>query len=191
VATLDASRYAAHVALHRVPALWRLHRVHHSDRAVDCSTSLRFHPLEALVTAGVQLVVVAALGAPVAAVIVCEAATILVGLFAHGNVRMPARVDAWLRRALVTPDMHRIHHSVDMRESNRNFGVVLSCWDWLFGTYVAQPTQGHDAIVLGLAEIRDARASSLGWLLVSPFVSASTFARGAGAPAPVKQPSVS
>jgi len=166
---LDFTRYAAHFALHRFAPLWRLHRVHHSDIDYDCTTALRFHPLEAIVTVGVQVGVVAALGAPPIAVLVSEVVTAFAAMFAHANLRMPEPVDRWLRWLLVTPDMHRVHHSAEAGESNTNFSSVLPWWDHLFGTYRAQPALGHDAMQIGLAEVRDARARSFGWLLAAPF----------------------
>ena len=166
---LDFTRYAAHFALHRFAPLWRLHRVHHSDIDYDCTTALRFHPLEAIVTVGVQVGVVAALGAPPIAVLASEVVTAFAAMFAHANLRMPERVDRRLRWLLVTPDMHRVHHSAEVGESNTNFASVLPWWDYLFGTYRAQPGRGHDAMQIGLAEVRDARARSFGWLLAAPF----------------------
>ena len=166
---LDFTRYAAHFALHRVAPLWRLHRVHHSDIDYDCTTALRFHPLEAIVTVGAQVGVVAALGAPPIAVLVSEIVTAFAAMFTHANLRVPERVDRWLRWMLVTPDMHRVHHSADAVESNTNFSSVLPWWDRAFGTYRAAPALGHDAMQIGLAEVRDARASSLGWLIAAPF----------------------
>lgn len=166
---LDFTRYAVHFALHRMAPLWRLHRVHHSDIDYDCTTALRFHPLEAIVTVGVQLGVVAALGAPPIAVLACEVVTAFAAMFSHANLRVPERIDRWLRWFVVTPDMHRVHHSADAGESNTNFASVLPWWDRVFRTYRANPTLGHDAMQIGLAEVRDARARSFGWLLTAPF----------------------
>jgi sterol desaturase/sphingolipid hydroxylase (fatty acid hydroxylase superfamily) len=166
---LDAGRYGVHALLHRSPWLWRLHRVHHSDTDYDCTTALRFHPLEALVTIGLQIALVALLGAPPLIVLAYELVSGIVSLFSHGNVRLGERVDVVLRLLVVTPDMHRIHHSAVVPESNANFGGVLPWWDWLFGTYRAHPLAGHEAMTIGLADIRDARTEHLGWLLLSPF----------------------
>ena len=168
---LDLARYVIHFALHRFAPLWRLHRVHHSDVDYDCTTALRFHPLEAIVTVGLQVGVVAALGAPPVAVLICEVVTAFVAMFAHANLRVPGFVDRRLRWLLVTPDMHRIHHSADAGESSTNFASVLPWWDRWFGTYRAQPALGHDAMQIGLAEVRDARARSLAWLITTPFTS--------------------
>jgi sterol desaturase/sphingolipid hydroxylase (fatty acid hydroxylase superfamily) len=168
-AALDLGRYFTHLALHRVPPLWRLHRVHHSDVDYDCTTSLRFHPLESIVTIAVQLALVAALGAPPIAVLVYEIATVSFSLFSHGNLRIPARVERWLRWVVVTPDLHRVHHSAAVDESNANFASVLPWWDRLFRTYRAQPALGHDAMTIGLEDVRDARTRSFGWVLMAPF----------------------
>lgn len=166
---LDAGRYGLHALLHRVPWLWRLHRVHHSDVDFDCTTALRFHPLEALVTVAVQLALVAAIGAPALAVLAYEVAAAFISLFSHGNVRIARERDGVLRRFVVTPDMHRIHHSATLTESNTNFGSVLPWWDRLFGTYRAEPASGDGDMTIGLADVRDARTRQLGWLLASPF----------------------
>jgi len=170
VVALDLARYGEHMLMHRVPWLWRLHRVHHSDPQCDCSTALRFHPLEPLVTVGLHLAVIVALGASPLAVLVLESLTIAMGLFAHGNVRVPDRLERALRVALVTPDVHRVHHSAFAAESARNLGVVLSCWDRLFGTWQAQPAHGHDRMAIGLADVAPHEAASLAWLLAAPFV---------------------
>ena len=167
---LDLSRYLQHALLHRVSLLWRLHRVHHSDSDYDCTTGLRFHPLEALFTISVQLAVVVALGAPPMVVLMYEGIFTLVAMFSHGNIRIPETLDLWLRKVLVTPDMHRVHHSVIQREMNSNFGAVFPWWDWLFATYRAQPARGHHGMTLGLAELRGQRCVNFAWLLVLPFV---------------------
>lgn len=179
---IDAGRYAMHALLHRVPLLWRLHRVHHSDVAFDCSTALRFHPLEGLVTVSAQLALVAALGAPAAAVLAYEVVTAFVSLFSHGNLRLPAAVDRALRHAIVTPGMHRIHHSARLAESGTNYGSVLTCWDRLLRTYRAAPLGDEDAMPIGLADVRDARARDLRWLLAAPFL--RNRASGGATPAP-------
>ena len=180
---LDLGRYGQHALLHRVPLLWRLHRVHHTDVDYDCTTALRFHPLEALVAVGLQLALVAGLGAAAGVVLLYEAVSVLAALFSHGNVRLAPSIDAALRRVVVTPDLHRIHHSVLTTESNANYGGVLPWWDRLFGTYRAQPIGGHNAMAIGLPEVRDVRAGRLTWLLASPFVSARRFAAPLALPA--------
>jgi sterol desaturase/sphingolipid hydroxylase (fatty acid hydroxylase superfamily) len=175
---LDLARYGEHALLHRVPWLWRLHRVHHSDTQYDCTTALRFHPLEALATVGLHLLVVIALGASPGSVLAFEGLAVVTALFAHGNVRLGERFDRALRVAVVTPDVHRIHHSAFVSESNRNFGAVLTWWDRLFGTYQAQPAHGHDRMAIGLADVDVRNATNLAWLLAAPFLPGKT-------PAPV------
>lgn len=167
---LDASQYVLHLALHRVPWLWRLHRVHHSDPEFDCTTALRFHPFEALVTVALQVAFVVALGASPWAVLVYQVALGAVALFSHGSFALPARIDRVLRRFVVTPDMHRLHHSTRLAESNANFGSILPWWDRLFGTYCHAPTIPGAEIPIGLAEVRDERTGRLAWLLASPFL---------------------
>jgi sterol desaturase/sphingolipid hydroxylase (fatty acid hydroxylase superfamily) len=167
--TLDFSRYALHWLLHRVPALWRLHAVHHSDIDYDFTTALRFHPAEAVVTSAWILAVIAALGPPVEALIAIEGVFIACSIATHANIRLPATLDAALRRIVVTPDLHRIHHSVRIDESNANFGTILPWWDRLFGTYRGKPALTHEAMVIGLAGSRDAAALTLPYLLLYPF----------------------
>jgi sterol desaturase/sphingolipid hydroxylase (fatty acid hydroxylase superfamily) len=166
---LDLGRYTLHWLLHRVPALWRLHAVHHSDTDYDFTTALRFHPLEALLTVSWSLAVVAVLGPPVEALIVIECAFIACSLFTHANVRLPPGLDALLRRLIVTPDLHRIHHSASVSESRANFGTILPLWDRLFGTYRASPGLSHETMVIGLADLRDPRALTLPRVLLAPF----------------------
>jgi sterol desaturase/sphingolipid hydroxylase (fatty acid hydroxylase superfamily) len=151
VALLDLAIYLQHVLFHALPALWRLHRVHHTDPEVDVTTGVRFHPVEILLSAAIRVGVVGLLGAPVAGVVVFEILLNAGSLFSHANVRVPARADRALRTIIVTPDMHRVHHSIDRAERDCNFGFTLSWWDRLFGTYRAQPRKGHDAMALGVA----------------------------------------
>jgi len=169
VVLLDLAIYAQHVVFHAVPALWRVHRVHHSDVEVDVSTGIRFHPAEILLSLAFQCAVIAALGPPPGAVFAFAVLLNATAMFSHGNVRLPARMDRWLRRLLVTPDMHRVHHSVDPEESQRNFGFNLSCWDRLFGTYRAEPRHGHRGMILGVAGLEEAEPRGLGALLLLPF----------------------
>lgn len=166
---LDLSRYLQHVLLHRVPLLWRLHRVHHSDTDYDCTTSLRFHPLEGMITLSVQLLVVVLLGAPPLAVLVYEGLFILAAFASHGNISFPSCAETLLRRIVVTPDTHRVHHSILSEESNSNFGSVFSGWDRLFHTYRAQPKAGHENMSFGLAEWRDETSVRLSSLFLLPF----------------------
>ncbi len=171
---LDASRYAQHVAMHRVSSLWRLHRMHHTDADYDFTTALRFHPVESLLTTGFSLLVVAAIGPPVAAVCAYELLFTAVAPFAHANIRMPARLDRWLRLVVITPDMHRVHHSALESDILSNFSGVSPWWDRLFGTYRAAPALGHDAMRIGLPEFTDPDHDRLIWMLANPWLGPDT-----------------
>jgi sterol desaturase/sphingolipid hydroxylase (fatty acid hydroxylase superfamily) len=166
---LDFAIYLQHVLFHAVPALWRLHRMHHADLEFDVTTGARFHPIEILLSMGLKLGVVAALGAPAVAVLIFEVLLNATAMFNHSNVRMPAWVDGVLRWVVVTPDMHRVHHSIVARETNSNFGFNLPWWDRLFGTYRAQPTAGHDAMIIGIEQFREPREQRLDRMLTQPF----------------------
>lgn len=166
---LDLLIYVQHVVFHAVPLLWRLHRVHHADQEIDVSTGLRFHPLEILFSMLIKMAAVALLGAPALAVLAFEMLLNGMAMFNHSNVRLPLALDAALRRLLVTPDMHRVHHSVIPRETNSNYGFNLSLWDRLFGSYVAQPEYGHDAMRIGLDDFQSGRPDGLKQLLLIPF----------------------
>jgi sterol desaturase/sphingolipid hydroxylase (fatty acid hydroxylase superfamily) len=169
VLLLDLAIYLQHVLFHAVPALWRLHRMHHADLEIDVTTGARFHPLEILLSMALKLGVVAALGAPAVAVLLFEVLLNATSMFNHGNVRLPLGLDRVLRRLVVTPDMHRVHHSVVPRETNSNFGFNLPWWDRLFGTYRAQPAAGHDAMTIGIEQFRDPRELRLDRMLLQPF----------------------
>lgn len=169
VIALDLAIYLQHVLFHAVPPLWRLHRVHHADLEVDVTTGIRFHPVEILLSMGLKLGAVAALGAPVVAVLAFEVLLNATSMFSHSNVRLPARLDRVLRWIVVTPDMHRVHHSVVARETDSNFGFNLPWWDRLFGTYCDQPAAGHDAMALGVDGLRDPAEQQLGRMLTQPF----------------------
>ena len=169
VIVLDLAIYLQHVLFHAVPALWRLHRMHHTDLDIDVSTGLRFHPIEILLSMAIKLTVVAALGAPPLAVLIFEALLNATSMFNHGNVRIPVGVDRALRWLVVTPDMHRVHHSILTRETNSNFGFNLPWWDRLFGTYRAQPAAGHEAMTIGIEQFRDPRELGLDRMLLQPF----------------------
>lgn len=166
---LDLTVWVQHVLFHAVPLLWRLHMVHHADPHVDFTTGVRFHPVEILISAGIKVAAVALLGPPVVAVLVFEIALNACAMFNHGNVRLMPGPDAFLRLFIVTPDMHRVHHSVLAREMNTNFGFGLSLWDRFFGTYRAQPTEGHERMTIGLSRFQGERRQSLWWLLALPF----------------------
>lgn len=165
---LDLAIYLQHLSFHFVPALWRVHRVHHTDLELDVSTGLRFHPLEILLSIGIKLTVVGVLGPPAVAVLVFEILLNATSMFTHGNVRIRPPVERVLRQIIVTPDMHRIHHSVHRDETNSNFGFNLSCWDRLFGTYRDQPREGHEGMTLGIAECRTPAELRLCHMLLQP-----------------------
>lgn len=169
VLVLDLIIYLQHLMFHAVPLFWRLHMVHHTDLDIDVSTGLRFHPLEILVSVGIKLAAVAALGPPVIAVLIFEVILNGTSLFNHGNIRLTEKMDRILRRFLVTPDMHRVHHSVIIRETNSNFGFNLSWWDRLFGTYRPQPAAGHEKMTIGLSTYRNGDELTLPMLLKLPF----------------------
>lgn len=167
---LDFAIYLQHVMMHAVPLFWRLHRVHHADLDFDVTTGLRFHPIEIIVSMVLKFAVIAAIGAPVLAVVIFEILLNASSMFNHGNIRLPATLDRHLRRIIVTPDMHRVHHSIDEDETNSNFGFNLSLWDRLFGTYRDQPRAGHEAMTIGITTFRDrATCSLLPGLLAIPF----------------------
>ncbi len=169
VLALDLVIYLQHVLFHAVPALWRLHRMHHADLDFDVTTGTRFHPVEILLSMAIKFATVAALGAPAAAVLIFEILLNATSMFDHGNVRVPARLDRALRWVVVTPDMHRVHHSVVPRETNSNFGFNTPWWDWLFGTYRAQPEAGHEAMTIGIGQFRTPREQWLDRMLTQPF----------------------
>jgi sterol desaturase/sphingolipid hydroxylase (fatty acid hydroxylase superfamily) len=169
VILLDLAIYLQHVLFHAVPALWRLHRMHHADLEFDVTTGARFHPIEILLSMGIKLGVVAALGAPAAAVLLFEVLLYATSMLNHGNVRLPGRFDRVLRWIVVTPDMHRVHHSVVPRETNSNFGFSLPWWDRLFGTYKPQPVAGHAGMTVGIEQFRDPRELRLDRMLSQPF----------------------
>jgi sterol desaturase/sphingolipid hydroxylase (fatty acid hydroxylase superfamily) len=166
---LDLAIYLQHVLFHAVPGLWRLHRMHHADIECDVTTGARFHPLEIVLSMLIKFGVVAALGAPPVAVLVFEVVLNACAMFNHGNVRLPGALDRPLRWLLVTPDMHRVHHSVHPRETNSNFGFSVSWWDRIFGTYRDQPRDGHEAMRIGLEQFRDPRELRLDRMLGQPF----------------------
>lgn len=163
---LDAAIYWQHRLMHVVPALWRLHRVHHSDTAFDTSTAVRFHPVEIVLSVLYKCGVIILLGAPLLAVFIFELLLSCVSLFNHANLRLPS--DRWLRRIIVTPDQHRIHHSVFRVETDSNYANVLSIWDHLFRSYTQNPRSGHADMLIGLHEFRAAPDQKLLTLLRQP-----------------------
>jgi sterol desaturase/sphingolipid hydroxylase (fatty acid hydroxylase superfamily) len=169
VIALDLAIYLQHVLFHAVPTLWRLHRMHHADLEFDVTTGARFHPIEILLSMGIKLGVIAALGTPAVAVLVFEVLLNATSMFNHSNVHMPARLDRVLRWIVVTPDMHRVHHSILARETNSNFGFNLPWWDRLFGTYRDQPAAGHLGMTIGIEPFRDSTEQRLDRMLTQPF----------------------
>ena len=169
VVLLDLCIYAQHVLFHAVPALWRLHRMHHADTGFDVTTGSRFHPVEIVLSMVIKLAAIAVLGAPAAAVLMFEVLLNATAMFNHSNARIPVGIDRVLRLVVVTPDMHRVHHSVVRRETDSNFGFNLPWWDRLFGTYRDQPAAGHDAMTIGVAKLRDPAEQRLDRMLTQPF----------------------
>lgn len=169
VILLDLAIYLQHVLVHAVPALWRLHRMHHADLEFDVTTGARFHPIEILLSMVLKLMVITALGAPVVAVLIFEVLLNATAMFNHSNVRLPEGLDRVLRLFVVTPDMHRIHHSVVPREANSNFGFNLPWWDRLFGTYRPDPAAGQVGMTIGIERFRDVSEQRLNRMLTQPF----------------------
>ncbi len=170
VILFDLILYLQHLLFHAVPVLWRVHMMHHADLDVDVTTGARFHPVEILLSIGIKLAAVALLGAPPGAVLIFEVLLNGTSMFNHSNVRMPGRLDRALRWLVVTPDMHRIHHSVIREETNSNFGFNLPWWDRLLGTYRPNPAKGQLAMTLGLDQFRDPTQLTLLRILLLPFV---------------------
>lgn len=168
IVALDLVVYGQHVLFHRVRPFWLLHRMHHTDMDIDLTTALRFHPLEIIVSLLLKMAAVALLGAPPAAVFIFEVLLNGMAMFNHGNLRIAGLPDRLLRAIVVTPDMHRVHHSVLPREFNRNFGFNLSIWDRLFGTYQAQPSAGHEGMTIGLKGFQDPRYARFWKMILSP-----------------------
>ncbi|MEZ0148156.1 MAG: sterol desaturase family protein [Candidatus Reddybacter sp.] len=169
VICLDLAIYLQHILFHAVPLLWRLHRMHHADLAFDVTTGARFHPLEIILSMVIKLSVIAALGPPAVAVLIFEVLLNSLAMFNHANARLPVGLDNWLRRVIVTPDMHRVHHSVIPQEANSNFGFNLAVWDRWFGTYCAQPKAGHQEMSIGITAFRTERDLALDKMLLQPF----------------------
>ncbi len=168
ILVLDLAIYLQHVLFHAVPALWRLHRMHHADLEIDVTTGIRFHPIEIVLSMLIKIGVVAALGAPAVGVLLFEVILNATSMFNHGNVLLPGPVDRMVRRVLVTPDMHRVHHSIVPAETNSNFGFNLSLWDRLFGTYRPQPAAGHLGMTIGIESFRDPGELRLDKMLLQP-----------------------
>lgn len=168
VVLLDLAIYGQHVVFHAVPVLWRLHRMHHADLDFDVTTGVRFHPIEILLSVAIKFGMVLVLGAPALAVVLFEVLLNATSMFNHANARIPEPLDRVLRWIVVTPDMHRVHHSIVWRETNSNFGFNVPWWDRLFGTYRAQPEAGHDGMTIGIEQFRDPRELRLDRMLMQP-----------------------
>jgi len=171
VVAMDFVIYVQHVMVHAIPVLWRLHRVHHADLDYDVTTGARFHPIEIILSMLIKFATIVLLGPPIVAVIIFEVMLNATAMFNHGNVRLNSTVDKWLRLILVTPDMHRVHHSVEDDETNSNFGFSLPWWDRLCGTYRDQPRGGHENMKIGIHTFRQEKmASWISGMLVMPFL---------------------
>ncbi len=168
IAILDFAIWLQHLITHKIPLLWRFHRVHHADRDIDVTTALRFHPVEILFSMVLKIGIVYGLGPSALAVILFEIILNGTAMFNHANMRLPLWLDGFVRLILVTPDMHRVHHSVYRDEHDSNYGFSLSIWDRIFRTYVAQPKDGHDKMTIGL-EWQDERPRQIAWVLALPF----------------------
>ena len=169
---LDLAIYGQHVASHKIPVLWRLHKVHHTDVDFDVTTALRFHPVEIALSMVWKIAVVLILGASPWAVVLFEITLNGCAMFNHANIALPLGLDRIVRLLIVTPDMHRVHHSVYQSEHDTNYGFNLSCWDQLFGTYTAQPRDGHLAMTIGQKNHLDDNPKKLVWSLMLPFMGA-------------------
>ncbi|QFT91469.1 Fatty acid hydroxylase superfamily protein [Roseovarius sp. THAF9] len=168
VLIFDLAIWVQHLVTHKIPLLWRIHRVHHADRDIDVTTAIRFHPVEIALSMLLKIGLVYLLGPPALGIILFEIILNGTAMFNHANIKLPLGLDAALRKVLVTPDMHRVHHSNQRSEHDSNYGFALSIWDRMFGTYIAQPAKGHDDMTIGL-EWQDDRPSRLGWSLGLPF----------------------
>lgn len=178
VVILDLVIYGQHVLFHRVPMLWRLHRMHHADLDLDVTSGARFHTIEILASMGIKLVVVTALGAPALGVLIFEVVLNATSMFNHANVKVPESIERLLRLVVVTPDMHRVHHSILRRETHSNFGFNLPWWDRLLGTYRDQPQEGHTGMTIGIDQFRSPRELVLDRMLTQPFRNEPSRSRG-------------
>jgi len=173
VVLLDFVIYLQHVMFHAVPTLWRIHMMHHADMDYDVTTGTRFHPIEIIISMMIKIAAIMLLGAPAVGVIIFEILLNGTAMFNHGNFFIPLGIDRMLRLVVVTPDMHRVHHSVFPSEANSNFGFNLPWWDRVMGTYRAQPSRGHEGMTIGLNQFRDPARLTLPWLLALPFIGKS------------------
>jgi sterol desaturase/sphingolipid hydroxylase (fatty acid hydroxylase superfamily) len=170
VLILDLAIYLQHAMFHSIPLFWRLHMVHHSDMDIDVTTGVRFHPIEILLSMGIKIVVVVLIGAPPASVLIFEILLNGTSMFNHGNVRYSQRIDSFLRLIVVTPEMHRVHHSTIRWETNSNLGFNFPWWDRLFGTYRPQPAKGHLEMTIGLDPYKEPRKLTFFWMIALPFI---------------------
>jgi len=170
VAALDCAIYLQHLLFHITPLLWPFHLVHHVDLDLDVTSGMRFHPVEIIISMGIKLIAVLLLGAPPLSVLVFEILLNSTALFNHSNIYIPPALDRIIRLLIVTPDMHRVHHSVILKENNSNYGFTLSWWDRIFGTYQAQPVKGHHEMVIGIPGFLESGNQKLTWLLALPFL---------------------
>jgi len=168
---MDLSLYFQHVMFHALPLFWRFHRVHHTDLDFDITTGLRFHPFEMVISILIKFMTITALGVPVLAVVIFEIILNAASMFSHSNIKIARSIERVTRWFIVTPDMHRIHHSVSENETNSNFGFFISVWDRLFGTYTKEPKKGHTGMQIGLHNFREPKWQDLRWLIYLPFVS--------------------
>jgi len=168
---MDLAIYFQHVIFHALPMFWRFHRVHHSDLDCDITTGIRFHPFEMIISILFKFLVIISIGAPVLAVVVFEVVLNAASMFTHSNIKIPQSIERMVRLILVTPDMHRIHHSINENETNSNFGFFISTWDRIFGTYIKEPALGHENMQIGLQGFREPKWQNLRWLIYLPFVS--------------------
>jgi sterol desaturase/sphingolipid hydroxylase (fatty acid hydroxylase superfamily) len=170
VLILDCIIYLQHVMFHTIPAFWKIHMMHHADLDFDVTTGSRFHPIEIYLSMGIKIAALTVFGPPVLAVLIFEVLLNGTAMFNHSNFRLPLGIDKYLRLLVVTPDMHRVHHSVVIRETNSNFGFNFPWWDRFFGTYRAQPAAGHEGMTIGLSQFRDEKRLTLPWMIALPFI---------------------
>lgn len=168
---MDLAIYFQHVIFHALPMFWRFHRVHHSDLDCDITTGVRFHPFEIIISILFKFLIIISIGVPVLAVVIFEIILNATSMFTHSNIKIPTTVERIIRWLIVTPDMHRTHHSIDESETNSNFGFFISVWDRLFGTYIDKPKRGHIEMEIGLQDFREPKWQNLRWLIYLPFVS--------------------
>jgi len=169
VVLLDLAIYFQHIAFHRIPILWKLHKVHHVDRDIDVTTGIRFHPVESIISMLYKCIVILLLGPIALSVIIFEIILNASAMFNHANFSIPKRLDSVLRKLIVTPDFHRVHHSIHVKETNSNYGFFLSIWDRLGNTYIKQPKDNHYDMTIGLSSYQSSKPAILSWCLILPF----------------------